>query len=84
MKTNFKNRRTFTELAERMGLYDTTDITGQIAPITNASRLELVNNQRRFIRGMLKLPMAEQTARIAQLREIIAKQEAEDAAKENS
>jgi hypothetical protein len=79
MKKKFKNRRKLQELATTMGLESSTVITGQQDPITQKPYYQLVNNQRRFVRGLLKLPLKEQQARIAELEKIISEQEALDA-----
>lgn len=82
MKSKFKNRKTFIELAEKMGLSDATQLTGQMKPgTTDQPYLTLVNNQRRFVKGLLRLPEKEQLFRISELRRIIAEQEAKESAR---
>jgi len=82
MKKRFKLRKTLQEIATRMGIEDLTQLTGQMKPGSkDQGYMELVNNQRRFVRGLLKLPVAEQQARINYFKRVIEETEAEDAAK---
>lgn len=68
-------------MADRMGLYDETLETGQIKPGTKEGYLELVNNQRRFVKGILKLPLDQQELRIKTIQERILMAEASHKAK---
>jgi hypothetical protein len=82
MKSKFKHRRELAELAEKMGLDDKAHLTGQIKPGTKEDAyFVLVNNQRRFVKGLLRLPLEEQQARINYFKRVIAEQEAADATK---
>lgn len=76
MKAKFQNRKLLQEMATRMGLYDETVLTAQEKPGTKEAYFELVNNQRRFVRGILKLPLERQNLRIKVLEERILMAEA--------
>ncbi len=82
MSKKNKFQKELVEIAEKLGLEDKAMITGQIKPGTKEEPFFiLVNNQRRFVKGLLKLPLEEQESRIRQLRGIIAEQELADANK---
>jgi hypothetical protein len=81
MKSRFKFKSKLKNLAERMGLEDRAELTGQVQEITNKPYFQLVNNQRRFVKGILKMPVEEQARRIKELEKIIQEQEALDALK---
>jgi hypothetical protein len=82
MKKKNKYRKELQSLARDLGLLDEPVITGQIKPgTTDSPYFILVNNQRRFVKGLLKLPFAEQRERIERLRNIIAAEAAAEAAK---
>lgn len=82
MKAKYKFSKELAEIATRMGLEDKAEITGMIDAVTKQPRFELVNNNRRFVRGLLRLPLSEQRARINYFKQVIAEQEAVDKAKE--
>lgn len=77
MKPKFKFRKKLTELANRMGLIDETVLTVQKKPSSDEGYYELVNNQRRFVKGILKLPLRRQELRIKAIEEAMLRAEAE-------
>jgi transcription antitermination factor NusA-like protein len=81
MKSRFKFKKQLQDIADQMGLTDETLLTGQVQEGTQKPYFQLVNNQRRFVKGMLKLPLKEQATRITELKRIIAEQALLDAAK---
>jgi hypothetical protein len=81
MKSRFKFKKELQNIAEQMGLEDEVILTGQVSEDTKKAYFQLVNNQRRFVKGMLKLPLEEQASRIKELKRIIAEQALLDAAK---
>lgn len=72
MKKRYKYRKEFIRLAEKMGLQDETILAGMVNPVTNEGYLTLINNQRRFVKGSLKLPLAQQKRNIELLKLRIA------------
>lgn len=81
MKAKFQNRKVLQEMANRMGLFDETVLTAQAKPGTQEPYFELVNNQRRFVKGILKLPLDRQESRIKVIQERILMAEADHRAK---
>lgn len=81
MKTKFKNRKRLINLANRIGLFDETVLTVQEDPVTKKAKHELVNNQRRFVKGILALPLDRQELRIKLLEERATMAEASHKAK---
>lgn len=77
MKQKFKFRKKLIELANRMGLIDDTVLTVQKKPSSDAGYNELVNNQRRFVKGILSLPLARQALRIKAIEEAMLRAEAD-------
>jgi hypothetical protein len=61
------NKKILQEIANRLGLYNETLLTVQEDSVTKKGKYELVNNHKRFVKGILKLPKAEQDARIGKL-----------------
>lgn len=81
MKKKYKNRKEFIRLANEMGLPDTTILAGMINPVTKQGFLTLVNNQRRFVKGSLKLTQEQQRRNMELLKNRIAQAQQEQAAK---
>jgi len=65
------NRKILQELANKMGLIDEAVLTVQENPVTKKISYQLVNNHRRFVKGILRLSRAEQDARIEKLQKIV-------------
>jgi hypothetical protein len=81
MKKKFKYRKTFKELAETMGLFDEAIMAGMVDPVSKEGYQILVNNQRRFVKGSLKLSLADQERNIKALKDVIIAQQQERQAK---
>jgi hypothetical protein len=69
MKNKFKYRKQFEAIAERIGLFNETHLTGQRKPGLEEGFFILVNNKKRFVKGMLELPLKTQALRLQQLEE---------------
>lgn len=69
-----KYRKQLQELGEYIGLTDETILTEQINPITKKQSTQLINNNRRFVKGMLKLSQSEQLFRINRIKAAVAEQ----------
>lgn len=81
MKAKFQNRKRLIGLANRIGLFDATVSTVQEKIGTKEAKDELVNNQRRFVKGILELPLERQNIRIQLLEERATMAEAAHRAK---
>lgn len=81
MKKKFKFRKKLIELANRMGLLDVPVLTVQKKHNQDEGYYELANNQRRFVKGLLKLPLRRQELRIQALEKAMAQAEKEAAEK---
>jgi hypothetical protein len=80
MKKNSKNKAILSEIATRLGMQDEPLITIQPKSlVSKETKYELVNNHKRFVKGILKLPLAEQDRRIKLLLEKMDEFEAEQA-----
>ena len=64
-------RKQLKEIGEYIGLTDETILTDQINPVTKKQYKELINNNRRFVKGMLKLDQKEQVFRINRIKAAI-------------
>src|SRR6266853_609317 len=69
MKNKYRYRKDFQEVAEIMGIEDKTILAGYEDEVTHQPRFELTNNARRFVKGLLKLPLGEQARRLNELTE---------------
>jgi len=84
MKKKFKFRKKLIELANRLGLSDDTVLTVQKKPHSDVGYNELVNNQRRFVKGLLKLPLRRQELRIEALEKAMLRAEQEQLEKQKA
>jgi len=64
MKTKYKNRRQFKEMADELGFFNKTELTVFDDQINKKERMLLVNNHKRYVRAMLSLSPAEQENKI--------------------
>lgn len=64
MKKKYRYRKALQLLATKLGLEDKTILAGVENEATKQGSFQLINNNRRFVRGMLKLPLKEQLFRM--------------------
>lgn len=83
MKKRFKNRKEFIRIANELGLPDETVLAGMIDQVNKKPFSILVNNQRRFVNGSLKLPMDQQSRNIELLNQKIVEVKAAKAEAQN-
>jgi len=81
MKNKYRYRKDFQEVAEIMGIEDKTILAGYEDEVTHQPRFELTNNARRFVKGLLKLPLGEQARRLKEFRKIVYEVQTEEANK---
>lgn len=81
MKKKYTFRKEFKELATTMGLFDEAMLAGMVDPVSKEGYQVLVNNHRRFVKGSLKLPLAQQEQNIAALKDHIVHIQRERTAK---
>lgn len=77
MKNKFKYRKDFEALADRVGLLGETILTGQKKTMVEEGFFILVNNKKRFVKGLLKLSLEEQKERLKLLEDRVKMAEAE-------
>lgn len=64
MKNKFKNRKALEDIARQLNMLDKVHHVTISDNVTKDQSLRLVNNGRRFVKGMLKLSIPEQDAKI--------------------
>jgi hypothetical protein len=77
MKNKYKYRKDFEALADRVGLLGDTVLTGQKKTTLQEGYFVLVNNKKRFVKGLLKLSLDEQKNRLKELTDRVKMAEAE-------
>lgn len=65
MKPQYKYRKEWERVAEELKMQDTQNHVAATDPVTKKDYMILVNNNRRFVRGMCALPLEEQKAKLA-------------------
>lgn len=68
MKKKYKYRKELKEIANSIGLEDIPILATLEKGTTKQLYFQLVNNQRRFVRSVLSLPLEEQRLRLATLK----------------
>lgn len=71
MKKKYKFRKELREIASSIGLEDQAVLATLEKPSTKQLYFQLVNNNRRFLRSVLSLPLNEQRLRLSQLKQKI-------------
>lgn len=64
MKPEYKYRKQWTAVANELGMADKAHHVAATDPVTKRDHMVLINNHRRFVRGMCELPLAEQEAKL--------------------
>jgi hypothetical protein len=64
MKPKYKFRKQWENIAKELGMSDKQFHVAATDSITKRDHMVLVNNHRRFVRGMCDLPLAEQEAKL--------------------
>lgn len=64
MKSKFKYRKQWIAIANELNMKDSQHHVAATDPVTKRDYMVLVNNHRRFVRGMCELPLAEQEAKL--------------------
>lgn len=75
MKAKYKNRKELKKLADDLGLTNHTVHAQVEDPVTKRPSMQLINNQRRFVRGILQLSLPRQALRIKTIRDKMAEAE---------
>lgn len=65
MKSKYALRKNWEEIARQMGMEDKQHHVYVTDPSTKKDSKQLINNFRRFVKGMLDLPLNEQYAKLA-------------------
>ncbi len=84
MKSTYKFRKQWISIANELGMIDKAYHVATTDSITKRDHMILVNNHRRFVRGMCELPLAEQQAKLVVFAEKMAElKEAQAATKKD-
>lgn len=79
MKSEYKYRKRWSAIANELGMKDKAHHVAATDAVTKEDHMILVNNHRRFVRGMCELPLAEQEAKLLVFAEKMAELKAEQA-----
>jgi hypothetical protein len=79
MKSEYKYRKRWSAIANELGMLDKAHHVAATDSITKADYMVLVNNHRRFVKGMCDLPLAEQEAKLLVFAEKMAELKADQA-----
>jgi len=77
MKPEFKYRKRWVAIANELGMADKAHHVAATDSVTKQDHMVLINNHRRFVRGMCDLPLAEQEAKLVVFAEKMAELKAE-------
>lgn len=64
MKPNYKHRSKWIDIANQLGMQDKAHHVAATDPTTKQDHMILINNHRRFVRGMCDLSLTEQEAKL--------------------
>jgi hypothetical protein len=79
MKPEYKFRKKWIAIANELKMSDTAFHVAATDSITKQDHMILVNNHRRFVRGMCALPLAEQEAKLVVFKDKMAELKADQA-----